>query len=59
MEKSKVDSLEGKLTGLRDHGESITLKLVDLEDAWKLSPDMKLLSSLALYHSLKEKIEKQ
>ncbi|KAI8371164.1 hydrolase, NUDIX family protein [Choanephora cucurbitarum] len=53
LEKKQIDELEGKLTGLRDHGESITLKLVDLEDAWKLSPDAKLLSSLALYSRLK------
>lgn len=58
MEKSEVQSLEGKLTGLRDQGESITLKLINLEDAWKLSPDMKLLSSLTLYNSLKDKIDK-
>ncbi|KAI8979373.1 hypothetical protein BDF20DRAFT_869154 [Mycotypha africana] len=57
MEKSKVEKLEGKLTGLRDQGESITLKLVNLEDAWKHSPDVKLLSSLALYNALKSKID--
>jgi ADP-sugar diphosphatase len=57
MEKSDIDQLEGKLTGLRDQGESITLKLVSLKDAWKVSPDVKLLSSLALYNSLKDKIK--
>lgn len=56
LEKSQRDELEGKLTGLRDQGESITLKLVSMEDAWKLSPDAKLLSSLALYEALKSKI---
>ncbi|CAM0135689.1 hypothetical protein VKS41_005352 [Umbelopsis sp. WA50703] len=49
----EIDELEGKLTGLREHGEAITLKLVKLEDAWKLSPDAKLLSSLALLDALK------
>lgn len=56
LEKSQIDQLEGKLTGLRDQGESITLKLVSMEDAWKSSPDAKLLSSLALYEALKSKI---
>ncbi|RCH80609.1 hypothetical protein CU098_000834, partial [Rhizopus stolonifer] len=55
MEKEKISELEGKLTGLRDHGESITLKLANLEDVWKLSPDTKLLSSLALYDRLQIK----
>ncbi|KAI7896341.1 uncharacterized protein EV154DRAFT_435447 [Mucor mucedo] len=56
MEGSEINKLEGKLSGLRDQGESITLKLVPLKDAWKSSPDAKLLSSLALYHSLKNKL---
>lgn len=56
LEKSQIDQLEGQLTGLRDQGESITLKLVSMEDAWKASPDAKLLSSLALYEALKSKI---
>ncbi|KAI9271288.1 hypothetical protein BY458DRAFT_509523 [Sporodiniella umbellata] len=56
MEESEVKKLEGKLTGLRNNGENITLKLVSLENAWKESPDAKLLSSLALYQALKEKI---
>lgn len=58
MKKSEIDELEGKLTGLRDHGESITLKLVSFDDAWKASPDAKLLSSLALYQALKDKVDK-
>lgn len=56
MESSEINKLEGKLTGLRDEGENITLQLVPLKDAWKLSPDAKLLSSLALFHSLKNKL---
>lgn len=53
MPTKEIDALEGKLTGLREHGEAITLKVVKLEDAWKLSPDAKLLSSLALLDALK------
>jgi hypothetical protein len=29
-----LDEWTGKLTGLRDEGEKITLKLVRLEDLW-------------------------
>ena len=54
LPSKQIDELEGKLTGLRDHGEAITLKLVKLEDAWKESPDAKLLSSLALMDALKK-----
>ncbi|KAI8369640.1 uncharacterized protein BYT42DRAFT_617640 [Radiomyces spectabilis] len=54
MKKSEINQLEGKLTGLRDHGEKITLKVVPLKNAWKEAPDAKLLSSLALYKCLKE-----
>ncbi|CAO3679546.1 unnamed protein product [Umbelopsis vinacea] len=53
LPSKEIDELEGKLTGLRDHGEAITLKLVKLEHAWKESPDAKLLSSLALFDALK------
>lgn len=54
MSYTDIQELEGKLTGLRDRGENITLKLVPLKDAWQMAPDAKLLSSLALYHALKE-----
>lgn len=54
MSHADIQKLEGKLTGLRDRGENITLKLVPLKDAWRMAPDAKLLSSLALYHALKE-----
>lgn len=56
MESFEINKLEGKFSGLRDQGENITLKLVPLKDAWKSSPDAKLLSSLALYYSLKNKL---
>lgn len=53
LPRSEIKKLEGKLTGLRDRGENITLKLVSLKEAWKAAPDAKLLCSLALYHALK------
>ncbi|KAG0223646.1 hypothetical protein BGW41_005439 [Actinomortierella wolfii] len=53
MPWDEVQALEGRLGGLRDHGESITLSLVELKDVYKRSPDAKLLSCLGLYYSLK------
>ncbi|KAF9359124.1 hypothetical protein BGX34_008533 [Mortierella sp. NVP85] len=53
MEWNELQALEGRLGGLRDHGESITLSLVELKDAYKVAPDAKLLSALALFQALK------
>ncbi|CAG8467518.1 13791_t:CDS:2, partial [Racocetra fulgida] len=53
MDHGEVKSLEGKLCGIRDHGESITVGLVELDDLWKI-PDMKALSALTLYNALKK-----
>ncbi|TGJ83362.1 hypothetical protein E0Z10_g5383 [Xylaria hypoxylon] len=44
----------GKLTGLRDHGEKITLKLVPLRDLWREGRrDAKALAALALWEGLR------
>ncbi|KAK7914540.1 hypothetical protein PG985_012243 [Apiospora marii] len=44
----------GKLTGLRDHGEKITLKLVKLKDLWKEGArDAKCLAAVALWEGLR------
>ncbi|KAI1408245.1 hypothetical protein F5Y13DRAFT_194526 [Hypoxylon sp. FL1857] len=44
----------GKLTGLRDHGEKITLKLVKMKDLWKEGRrDAKCLAALALWEGLR------
>ncbi|KAG0355481.1 hypothetical protein BC939DRAFT_524682 [Gamsiella multidivaricata] len=53
MEWNELQAIEGRLGGLRDHGENITVSLVDLKDAYKVAPDAKLLSALALFHALK------
>ncbi|KAI1293449.1 hypothetical protein EDD11_008358 [Mortierella claussenii] len=53
MEWSQLQALEGRLGGLRDHGENISLSLVQLKDAYKAAPDAKLLSALALLQALK------
>ncbi|PWW79065.1 hypothetical protein C7212DRAFT_350277 [Tuber magnatum] len=44
---------QGRLTGLRDQGEKIALKLVKLEHLWKETRDAKALSAIALWDGLK------
>ncbi|KAK9721869.1 hypothetical protein K7432_003098 [Basidiobolus ranarum] len=54
IDQAKLDELHGKLTGLRDQGENISLKLVELDKLWHATADVKALSSLMLYYKLKE-----
>lgn len=54
MKVKEIEDLQGRLTGLRDHGEKISLKIVKLKDAWKVAGrDAKSLSALCLYEGLK------
>ncbi|KAK5225459.1 hypothetical protein LTR47_009306 [Exophiala xenobiotica] len=54
MTHQQINELKGKLTGLRDHGEKITLKIVPLNQVWKVAArDGKTLAALALYQGLK------
>ncbi|KAG0334083.1 hypothetical protein BG004_000564 [Podila humilis] len=53
MPWNEVQALEGRLGGIREHGENISLSLVELKHAYKAAPDAKLLSALALLHALK------
>lgn len=54
LPQTQVDELRGKLTGLRDEGEKITLRLCKLDELWKVGArDGKTLSALALYEGLK------
>ncbi|KAI9691551.1 MAG: hypothetical protein M1822_007622 [Bathelium mastoideum] len=56
--RSQLKELQGKLTGLRDHREKITLKIVPLDEVWREGArDAKTLSALALYQGLKLKGE--
>ncbi|RAL02090.1 putative NUDIX family hydrolase [Aspergillus ibericus CBS 121593] len=55
MPREEIDSLQGRLTGLRLHGEKITLKVVPLKALWKEGVrDGKTLAAWALYRGLKE-----
>lgn len=54
LTRAHMDWLKGKATGLRDEGESITLKLVPLRRVWReAGRDGKALAALALYEGLK------
>ncbi len=52
--REQLKEWAGKLTGLRDEGEKITLKLVKVEDLWREGArDAKALSALALWEGLR------
>jgi ADP-sugar diphosphatase len=54
LHRAEIESMKGKLTGLRDHGEKIKLKLCRLDELWKIGArDGKTLAALALYDGLK------
>eukprot|EP00271_Cylindrocystis_brebissonii_P021540 TRINITY_DN7764_c0_g1_i1.p1 TRINITY_DN7764_c0_g1~~TRINITY_DN7764_c0_g1_i1.p1 ORF type:complete len:274 (-),score=55.71 TRINITY_DN7764_c0_g1_i1:1238-2059(-) len=55
VKKEVVDSLRGKQTGLRDHGELIQCQLVPYNSLWRSSPDAKVLAAVLLF----EKAEKE
>ncbi|KAI9812744.1 MAG: hypothetical protein M1827_004500 [Pycnora praestabilis] len=53
--RNQLKDWQGKLTGLRDEGEKITLKLVPLKDLWKEGGrDGKTLAGWALYEGLRK-----
>ena len=53
--REQMKDWQGKLTGLRDHGEKITLILAPLDQAYRIGGrDAKVLAGLALYRGLKE-----
>lgn len=55
MPRGQIEELRGKLTGLREHGEKITLKVVELEELWKVGArDGKTLAAWALYKGLQQ-----
>jgi ADP-sugar diphosphatase len=55
VSRKEIQEWQGKLTGLRDEGEKITLKIVKLQDLWKEGArDAKAMCALALYTSLKQ-----
>lgn len=52
--REQLKEWSGKLTGLRSHGEKITLKVVPLKDLWREGArDAKALGALALWEGLR------
>ncbi|KXJ93870.1 NUDIX domain-containing protein [Microdochium bolleyi] len=52
--RAQLEEWTGKLTGLRDEGEKITLKLVRMQDLWKEGGrDAKCLAAVALWEGLR------
>ena len=43
ISKAGLERMKGRLAGLRDHGEFITLKVVAMHEMWKISGDSKVL----------------
>ena len=53
--RDQLREWQGKLTGLRDRGEKITLQLARLEDMWKIAGrDAKSLAAWSLYQGLSQ-----
>ncbi|UKZ96031.1 uncharacterized protein TrAFT101_010833 [Trichoderma asperellum] len=53
--RSQLSEWEGRLTGERDSGEKITLKVVPMKDLWKEGArDAKALAALALWQGLRQ-----
>jgi ADP-sugar diphosphatase len=38
---SELEEMQGRLSGLREHGEYITLTVVPMDTVWKVSADAK------------------
>lgn len=56
--REQMREWQGKLTGLRDHGEKITLVLCPLENVWRRGGrDAKVLAGWALYTNLRKEGE--
>jgi ADP-sugar diphosphatase len=58
--REQLREWQGKLTGLREHGEKITLQLCRLEDLWRIGArDGKTLAAWALYKGLTQHVRFQ
>ncbi|KAF3935008.1 hypothetical protein ABW20_dc0102203 [Dactylellina cionopaga] len=52
--EEELEQWKGKLTGLRDKGERITLKIVRFDELWKTTRDTKALCAWGLWKGLME-----
>jgi hypothetical protein len=54
VSREKLKEYQNRLTGLRDEGEYITLKIIKMQDLWKVGcRDAKALSAVALWENLR------
>ena len=54
ISRVKMEEMKGKLTGVREHGEKIKLKICRLDELWKFGArDGKTLAAVALYEGLR------
>ncbi|KAL5213369.1 hypothetical protein ABZP36_024216 [Zizania latifolia] len=53
-DEDTIRALQGKETGLRDHGELIKLRVVPYSQLWRSTADAKALSAIALYEMAKK-----
>ncbi|XP_059290204.1 nudix hydrolase 14, chloroplastic [Lycium ferocissimum] len=53
VSKEKIEQLQGKETGLRDHGELIKVHVVPYSKLWRATADAKALTAVALYEMAK------
>nr|POF26553.1 nudix hydrolase 14, chloroplastic [Quercus suber] len=49
VDKEIITQLQGKETGLRDHGELIKVRVVSYKNLWRMTADSKVLTAIALY----------
>lgn len=53
VDKDIIKQLQGKQTGLRDHGELIKVHVVPYKTLWRMTSDAKVLVAIALYEMAK------
>lgn len=53
VDKEIIRQLQGKETGLRDHGELIRVHVVPYKNLWRKTADAKVLMAIALYEMAK------
>ncbi|XP_051139960.1 nudix hydrolase 14, chloroplastic isoform X1 [Andrographis paniculata] len=53
VDKEIIEQLQGKETGLRDHGEMIKVHVVPYKTLWRMTADAKVLAAIALYEMAK------
>ena len=53
VEKGVITQLQGKETGLHEHGELIKVHVVPYEQLWRMTADAKVLTAIAIYEMAK------